>query len=63
MNLNLTGSGLNYIERCGGVKKLPVCMSGEAGLEAVAKRCRETGLRRDGLSSYPGGNSRKEAVR
>jgi hypothetical protein len=38
-------------------------MSGEAGLEAVAKRCRETGLRRDGLSSYPGENSRKEAVR
>lgn len=51
---SIPGSGLNYIERCGGVKKLPVCMSGEAGLEAVAKRCRETGLRPELLVSKEG---------
>jgi len=51
---SVPGSALNYIERCSGAKKLPVCMSGDSGLESVAKRCRESGLKPELLCSKEG---------
>jgi len=49
----IPGSGLSYIEKCSAVRKLPVCMSGEAGLE-MAKRCQDSGLRPELLCSKEG---------
>eukprot|EP00434_Breviolum_minutum_P034636 symbB.v1.2.030664.t1/scaffold3482.1/size55780/2 len=49
----IPGSGLSYIEKCSAVRKLPVCMSGEAGLE-IAKRCQDSGLRPELLCSKEG---------
>ena len=50
------GHGLNYLERCGGMDKLPVCVAGGAGvdLDETVKSCKQHGLRRLGCDSRHG---------
>ncbi|CAJ1376250.1 unnamed protein product [Effrenium voratum] len=53
---SLPGHGLNYLERCGGMDKLPVCVAGGAGvdLDETVKSCKQHGLRPERLCSAAG---------
>ncbi|CAK9033691.1 ADP-ribosyl-[dinitrogen reductase] glycohydrolase, partial [Durusdinium trenchii] len=50
---SIPGSGLNHIDRCNGFGKIPVCMAGE-GLEEIAKKCEDSGLKPEVLCSKEG---------